>query len=163
MFKIQSLEAMQAEQELYVFDSFDNTAAFELGKVLIERALDYAHIKPMAFRIVFDDLAVFQYHMQGTSLFNKGWMDRKQHTVTRTHAPSLRALIEKELFGIKEKWQTMDDYYAFVGGAFPINIKNEYRGMVIVSGLPHLLDHEMLVKSLAQFLGKKEIHIPVFN
>lgn len=158
MYNQASLEAIERQEKTYVFDeSFDNEQAMKLGLMLVEEAKNY---KAMAFRIIIDDLTVFQYFMPGTRILNHNWMERKYHVVERTHEPSLKSAIRHELFGKTEPWEENEFFYAFVGGGFPIVINGQYRGMIIVSGLPDYLDHRMMTKTIAAYLGKEFIPIP---
>lgn len=43
---------------------------------------------------------------------------------------------------------------AFCGGGFPIVVNGVLRGAAIVSGRPHLEDHDLLTGVLAAFLGR---------
>ena len=82
-------------------------------------------------------------------------MNHKQHTVERCHTSSLRAAVERELNGVKENWQQDESHYAFCGGGFPIIVNDEFRGVAMISGLPHLEDHRNLVEVMDQFCAQK--------
>ena len=106
-------------------------------------------------RIVFDDIILYQSFLPGTDESNNQWMNRKQHTVERCHTSSLRAAVERELNGVKENWQQDESHYAFCGGGFPIIVNDEFRGVAMISGLPHLEDHRNLVEVMDQFCAQK--------
>ena len=63
-----------------LFSSFDYNDAYTLGTMLRERGLTTP--KPIAIRIVFDDIILYQYFLPGTDESNKKWMNSKQNTVT---------------------------------------------------------------------------------
>ena len=63
------------------------------------------------------------------------------------------ALVEQELFGVKAEWQADESAHAFCGGGFPIVVDGVLRGVAIVSGLPHVEDHALLVQVLGDYLG----------
>ena len=154
-----TLEALKRAEKEFVFDKFDLTDAHDLGERLWRDG--QTEPKPTSIRIVLDDLIVYQAFLPGTGEDNNGWMNRKCATVSRTHHCSLMAGVERELFGAKETWQSDEEHYAFKGGAFPIVVKGEYRGLVTISGLPHLQDHRRLTQTIAEYLGKEPILIPV--
>lgn len=159
MYTKETLAALQKAEETFVFETFDYEDAHTLGEMLREAGKEAP--KPISVRILLDDVMVYQSFLPGTTEGNNGWMNRKCATLARTHHCSLMAGVEKELFGAREVWQDDEEHYAFKGGAFPIVVKGEYRGLATVSGLPHLEDHKLLTGVIARFLGKEPILIPV--
>ncbi len=95
------LEEIKSQEERIHFSSFDYNDAYTLGTMLRERGLTTP--KPIAIRIVFDDIILYQSFLPGTDESNNQWMNRKQHTVERCHTSSLRAAVERELNGAKRK------------------------------------------------------------
>lgn len=154
-----TLEALKRAEAEYVFSSFGLEDAHRLGELLRSKAA--GELKPFAVRVVLDDLVVYQSFLPGTTENNKNWMDRKCATVEKSHKSSLRVLVERELEGAKEVWQTNEHHYAFCGGGFPIVVAGQFRGVATISGLPHLDDHRVLCQALAEFLGKPYIPTPV--
>ena len=144
MYDLKMLEEIKSQEERIHFSSFDYNDAYTLGTMLRERGLTTP--KPIAIRIVFDDIILYQSFLPGTDESNNQWMNRKQHTVERCHTSSLRAAVERELNGVKENWQQDESHYAFCGGGFPIIVNDEFRGVAMISGLPHLEDHRNLVE-----------------
>lgn len=159
MYTQESLAALKKAEESFVFEKFDLEDAHILGEKL--REAGKCAPKPIAVRIVLDDLIVYQSFLPGTNEENNGWMNRKCATVARTHGCSLRAAAERELFGVQQPWQGDDAHYAFCGGAFPIVVNGVYRGVATISGLPHLQDHRCLTEVIANYLGKEPVLIPV--
>ena len=117
------------------FDSFDFNDAYALGSAL--RAAGEKAPKPIAVRIVLDGMILYQSFLPGTDATNNNWMDKKQRTVQLTGTTSLRAAVERELYGAKAPWQHDEEHYAFCGGGFPLYVNGEFRGAAIISGLPH--------------------------
>ena len=140
---------IQQEAELR-FSSFDYEDAYALGTML--REAGKKEPQPIAVRVVLDDLMVYQSFLPGTGLNNSQWMDRKYATVCQTQHSSLRAAVERELLGVQEPWQEDEVRFAFCGGGFPLIVDGQFRGAVIVSGLPHLEDHRCLTDTLAAYL-----------
>lgn len=156
---LEDLNELNKQEAILVFPKFDLEDAYALGTKLY--ADGQTEPKPIAIRIILDDLIVFQAFMPGTNETNHGWMNRKCATVNRTHHCSLWALAEKEVFGAIdgkiEAWHTDEAHYAFCGGGFPIFVRNddgkkEFRGIAVISGLPHLQDHRRLTQSIAEYL-----------
>ena len=106
MYDLKMLEEIKSQEERIHFSSFDYNDAYTLGTMLRERGLTTP--KPIAIRIVFDDIILYQSFLPGTDESNNQWMNRKQHTVERCHTSSLRAAVERELNGVKENWQQDD-------------------------------------------------------
>ena len=152
MYDLKMLEEIKSQEERIHFSSFDYNDAYTLGTMLRERGLTTP--KPIAIRIVFDDIILYQSFLPGTDESNNQWMNRKQHTVERCHTSSLRAAVERELNGVKENWQQDESHYAFCGGGFPIIVNDEFRGVAMISGLPHLEDHRNLVEVMDQFCAQ---------
>ena len=153
MYDLKMLEEIKSQEERIHFSSFDYNDAYTLGTMLRERGLTTP--KPIAIRIVFDDIILYLSFLPGTDESNNQWMNRKQHTVERCHTSSLRAAVERELNGVKENWQQDESHYAFCGGGFPIIVNDEFRGVAMISGLPHLEDHRNLVEVMDQFCAQK--------
>ena len=151
MYTKEFLESLKQSEVTLQYDSFDQEDAYRLGTKLREAGMKGE--QPVAVRVVLDGLAVYQSFPQGTTAENGAWMDRKYATVLRSHTSSLRAAVERELFGITEDWQQDEENHAFCGGAFPIVADGEFCGVAIVSGLPHLEDHDLLVSVLKEELS----------
>ena len=83
-------------------------------------------------------------------------MDKKQRTVQLTGTTSLRAAVERELYGAKAPWQHDEERYAFCGGGFPLYVNGEFRGAAIISGLPHLKDHALLCETVKAYWESKK-------
>ena len=151
MYTKEFLESLKHAEAVLQYDSFDQEDAYRLGTKLREAGMKGE--QPVAVRVVLDGLIVYQSFPQGTTAENGSWMDRKYATVLRSHTSSLRAAVERELFGIANDWQQDEETHAFCGGAFPIIVKGEFHGGVIVSGLPHLEDHDLLISVLKEELS----------
>ena len=136
------------------FDSFDFNDAYALGSAL--RAAGEKAPKPIAVRIVLDGMILYQSFLPGTDATNNNWMDKKQRTVQLTGTTSLRAAVERELYGAKAPWQHDEEHYAFCGGGFPLYVNGEFRGAAIISGLPNLKDHALLCETVKAYWESKK-------
>lgn len=162
MYRQETLDALCKQEREYQFKSFTQRDAIELGQLILKgsESLD----RPIATKIILDDMEVFACFKQGTNETNNKWLFRKTNTVKRTQMCSLHVAVLRDLGLIKkEPWMDDEDHYALVGGGFPIIVDDLFRGIALVSGLPHLRDHQFLTDNIAQFIGKKQIQIPVFN
>lgn len=158
MYTVEFLETLKRSEELLQFSKFDQEDAYRLGTVL--RQIGMAGEEPAAVRVVLDGLAVYQSFPNGTTAENGVWMDRKYATVLKSGTASLRAFVERELFGVKEAWQEDEITHAFCGGGFPIVVQGVFRGVALVSGLPHLEDHALLMRGIGAYLGRTVPELP---
>ena len=161
MYTSEVLEILKQTEAILQFQHFDQEDAYRLGTIL--RQAGMAGEQPAAVRVVLDDLIVYQSFPNGTTAENGEWMNRKYATVVDNRSSSLRALAERELFGVREAWQSDEEGHAFCGGGFPIVVNGEFRGVALVSGLPHLEDHALLVRGLSVYLGRAVPELPAIE
>lgn len=138
------------------FENFDALFALKLALKIIEESKKYEEEIAL---IIFDEtkqLVVFQYVMNSKSSRNIELASLKRNTVCRTGHSSLWTLVEakKESKNINKLFQNKDCLP--VGGAFPIYVEEKHVATVAISGLHEGLDHDLIVKSLYNFLNKKE-------
>ena len=121
-------DVLKLEEELS-FDHFDAEDAYCIGNEIVKKTT-----QPVRIRIVLDGDIVFQYLMPG----KKGveWLDRKQNTVERYQHSTYYVFLDQE-----ERH----------GGGFPLIIKGELRGCVIISGLAHDEDHQLIIDVLGGY------------
>ena len=113
--------------------------------------------KGIGIRIVADGVLIFQYLMDGKK--NDSWLIRKQNTVEKFGHSSMYIWEVNERTHEYEALK-VDPAFAVCGGAFPLIIGGEIRGMIAVSGLAHYEDHELIVKALEEL---KEHHRMIFE
>ena len=89
---------------------------------------------------------MFQYLMPG----KKGveWLDRKQNTVERYQHGTYYVFLDQEE---RHVYDENDSTIAICGGGFPLFIKDELHGCVIVSGLAHDEDHQLIIDVLGGY------------
>ena len=99
-------------------------------------------------------LTVFSFFPSGTNENNKLWLAAKARTVDMNQQSSLRFWAEIQVSGRRPEDRRMpESEYACCGGGFPLTIKNcGVVGTICVSGLPHLLDHALVVEALKAYL-----------
>lgn len=146
---------LQHEEQLQ-FTAFDNDAALELGRRLIQAARDLG--KAVAVDIRRNGQQLFQHAMQGTTPDNAEWIRRKNAVVERYGHSSFYVGAHYRSRGTTFEAHTGLDpaQYAAHGGAFPLILKGTgVIGTVTVSGLPQAQDHELVTSVLRAFLAEK--------
>jgi uncharacterized protein (UPF0303 family) len=145
-------EILIRQEELVRFSHFTARDAWEVGRFLTERAYEQGVALSICIRRL-NGAVLFAHLMEGTTLDNQRWMDRKFRTVSLTEKSSLRVWAEAA-------GQTPEDRglpageYAFCGGGFPIRLRTgELAAVATVSNLPHYRDHAFLTSGLAAYLG----------
>ncbi|MDR2477810.1 MAG: heme-binding protein [Treponema sp.] len=156
---IDKLIAIAEEQEkLLRFEHFDHSDAWHLGYIIVKKILENRLALSVSIRL-FNGLTVFQYFPEGTGLNNESWLRRKYNTVREFETSTLL----NTLHFTRRKWtfegRGLDPaQYVSGGGGFPIRIKGTgVIGAVLVSGLPHLEDHGIIVESAAAHLKAGDV------
>ena len=150
-----SLAELAAEEEELFFGGFTNDDAWDLGAALVAAARrDGA---PVAVDISRHGHQLFHAALPGTSPDNDSWIQRKTRVVHRFGHSSLyvrQASIERGTT-FEEEFGLDPAHYAAHGGAFPIVVRSVGPvGAVVVSGLPQLEDHRMVVAAIRAHLGR---------
>ena len=152
------LAMLEMQEEILQFTHFTNEDAWELGKLLVSEI--QRQKLPVAVTIRLNNgYTVFRYAANGTNIQNENWMQRKFNTVRTLETSTLHAAML-----LKKSEQTLADWfldekeYAAAGGGFPIRIEEVgVIGAVIVSGLPHFADHDLIVKCISRYLHVDEV------
>lgn len=149
------LQACERQENMYQFDHFTREDALKLGLKLHENA--QKHPIGVAIDITINGLSVFRYIPEGATAHNVAWLNRKINTVTRFEMSSLRVMAKFDVNGLNCENEKIDpDSVALGGGGFPLTIRGTgVVGVIAVSGLPHLDDHQLIVDTLAEFLAKE--------
>jgi len=142
------------QEKLLHFSSFDANDACALGLFMADEAKK-AGIN-MLIDIRLNGFQRFRYAPSGITPENERWANRKINLVNLTQKSSLFTFCKLKVENLDLKRDRMLDPmdFAAVGGAFPIYVEGAGMiGVVAVSGLPHIQDHEFLVSCLAKYLG----------
>lgn len=148
------IDTLTREEQVLVFDRFDENTAWEVGSALVTVA--QAQNAPVVVDIRTPDRTLFHVALPGAVPANDAWARRKSNLTLREHCSSM-------LFGqtLQAKRKTLADHgldfsdYADHGGSFPLRIKGVgVIGAITVSGLASHEDHGMIVKVLSAHLGK---------
>lgn len=132
--------------------SWTKARAIELGNSIFKYGQE--HGLPIATAVFLDDQRVFHLALDGTSAENDIWIERKRRTVDLTKLSSLEyreSLLTTEI--TDSVLPLTDGILAFCGGGYPLFDSTGYRGVAIVSGLPHIVDDEVVsqaVRTLAE-------------
>jgi uncharacterized protein (UPF0303 family) len=150
-----ALSELAAEEDELQFASFTNDDAWELGSALVATAR--AAGLPVAIELSRNGHRLFSVALTGATPDNASWIERKTRVVHRFGHSSLyvrQASIERGTT-FEEEFGLDPQLYAAHGGAFPVIVRNVGPvGAVVVSGLPQLEDHRMVVGALRAHLAR---------
>jgi uncharacterized protein (UPF0303 family) len=151
-----ALAQLAAEEHELQFTSFTNDDAWELGSALVAAARDAG--APVAIELSRNGHRLFSVALTGATPDNASWIERKTRVVQRFGHSSLyvrQASIERGT-AFEEEFGLDPQLYAAHGGAFPVIVRNVGPiGAVVVSGLPQVEDHRMVVAALRQHLAQR--------
>jgi uncharacterized protein (UPF0303 family) len=144
---VPALAELAAEEAELQFTSFTNDDAWALGTALVEAARGL----PVAVAISRNGQQLFHAALPGTSADNDDWIRRKIAVVNRFGHSTLymRQQFLEQGTTFEEATGLDPREYAAHGGGFPILVRNVGAvGVVVVSGLPQLDDHRMVVAAI---------------
>ncbi len=152
------MKLLELQEEILQFTHFTNADAWELGNIIVAEAKKRGFSVAVSIRLN-NGLTVFQYCFDGKNLTNENWMRRKHNVVKMMETSSLYLYTK-----LKKTERTMADIfldendYANGGGGFPIRVEEVgVIGSILVSGLNHVADHDLIVKCLAKYLHTDEV------
>jgi uncharacterized protein (UPF0303 family) len=145
---------LTADENRFVFDSFDPAAAWRLGTLMVERALrEHAAV---IIDIRRPGLVLFRSALAGTTAENEAWLERKARTVLRHETSTALLSARFEAQGV-DPWSTKwfdSEQFAAAGGSFPVRVPGVgVVAAITVSGLTSDEDHEFVVQSLTQYIA----------
>ncbi|MFI3212982.1 MAG: heme-degrading domain-containing protein [Eubacteriales bacterium] len=151
----QAISILKEQEEKLVFSQFTNEDAWNIGCAIVKDAMEHGYQIATSIRLN-NGYVVFQHGCAGSNLDNEFWMTRKSNSVKRLEMSSLRLWAQITEQGEKLENRFMDPKeYALCGGGFPIIVKNVgVIGTIMVSGLDHIADHNMIVDHVAEYLGR---------
>jgi uncharacterized protein (UPF0303 family) len=149
-----TLAELDAEEVELQFRSFTNDDAWDLGSALVAAARSQG--APVAIEISRNGHRLFSVAVTGATPDNASWIERKTRVVHRFGHSSLhvrQSFVERGTT-FEEALGLDPQRYAAHGGAFPVLVRNVGPvGAVVVSGLPQLEDHRMVVTALRRHLA----------
>jgi uncharacterized protein (UPF0303 family) len=150
-----SVAELAAEEDALQFSSFTNDDAWDVGAALVATARRAG--APVAVEVSRAGHRLFSAALTGATPDNASWIERKTRVVERFGHSSLHVRQTWAERGTTFEAGTGLDptRYAAHGGAFPVVVRSVGPvGVVVVSGLPQLEDHRMVVAALRAHLGR---------
>jgi uncharacterized protein (UPF0303 family) len=149
-----SLAQLAAEEEELQFTRFTNDDAWELGSALAAAAR--AQGAPVAIDVRRNGHQLFKAALPGATPDNDAWIERKARVVQRFGHGSLYVGQRSREAGttFEAEFGLDPEQYAAHGGAVPVTVRSVGPvGVVVVSGLPQVADHLMVVTAVRAHLG----------
>ncbi|MEU9183142.1 heme-degrading domain-containing protein [Streptomyces sp. NPDC048484] len=150
-----TIAELEEQERRLTLPRFTHDDAWTLGTLLVELARE--RNAPVAIDIRRAGQQLFHAALAGSAPDNDAWIDRKRRVVERYAASSLlvgtRFRAKDTTFEASSRLDP--DTYAAHGGAFPITVEGTgVIGTVVVSGLPQLEDHALVVQALERFIAR---------
>ncbi|MEV0225308.1 heme-degrading domain-containing protein [Streptomyces sp. NPDC050704] len=148
-----TIPELEEQERRLTLPHFTYDDAWDLGAVLVRLARE--RNAPVAIDITRAGQQLFHAALPGSTPDNDAWIARKRRVVERYAASSLLVGTRFRAKGttFEESSRLDPDTYAAHGGAFPITVEGVgVIGTVVVSGLPQLEDHAMVVRALEHFV-----------
>ncbi|NGO49324.1 heme-degrading domain-containing protein [Streptomyces ureilyticus] len=149
-----SVAELEAQELRLTLPHFTYDDAWTLGTLLVDLARERG--APVAIDITRSGQQLFHAALPGSTPDNDAWITRKRRVVERYAASSLLVGTRFRAKGstFEDDSRLDPDVYAAHGGAFPITVEGAgVIGAVVVSGLPQLEDHAMVVEALERFIA----------
>jgi uncharacterized protein (UPF0303 family) len=151
-----STRELLKQEEDFSFSSFTNEDAIALGQEMLKIATSQK--APVIIQVRIGQQIIFHTALAGTTTENDWWINRKARIVEKFNHSSMYVRVSFE-----EKNQTFEEHsgldnelFAAHGGGFPINVVGQgVVGVALVSGLPQVEDHKMIIQGLTNFKQAK--------
>lgn len=131
-------------------DAFTNTIAMEMGQCVIALANERHHA--VAVQVARLNQTVFLSVCDGVSADKHHWLRRKTNTAKHFEDSSLYVKNDLQNRGksLQDPYQLDSKDYIAMGGAIPIFVNNAGMvGVITVSGLSDIEDHQLIVEALS--------------
>ena len=155
------IKIVEAQEEALLFPRFSRQDAWKLGAFFVKEILVKEYPVAVSIRLT-GGLTLFQYAAEGATVNSEAWLARKFRTLAELDESGLLTF-----FRLRQKGRSLEDQgldprqYAATGGSFPIRVKGAgLIGAALVSGLHHVLDHELLVEGIAHHLKAEPPRLP---
>lgn len=151
-----TIEELKEQERRLVLPAADLATLHALGRRLYDAAV--ADGLPLTVQVRLGERLVFSASAPGSAAVNERWAARKSRVAHVFERSSLRVRLEHERDGhdVNALNGLPVDAYAAHGGAFPLRVPNVgFVGSVVVSGLPQVQDHELVVGVLEAFLADR--------
>jgi uncharacterized protein (UPF0303 family) len=151
-----TLAELAAEEEELQLARFTNDDAWTLGTALVTRAR--AEQLPVAVEVSRHSHQLFHAALTGATPDNDSWIQRKARVVHRFGHSSLYVGQRSREAGstFEEQFGLDPQLFAAHGGGFPLVVRDVGPiGVVVVSGLPQVEDHRMVVTALRELISQQ--------
>jgi uncharacterized protein (UPF0303 family) len=151
-----TLDDLLEQEERLVLPSLDEDGAVEFGLLLLRTAPE--RDLPVTLEVRLRGRVVFRAARNGTDDENDMYIAGKARLVERFGHSSLYERLRHERAGTTFAEATSLEFpeYAPHGGGFPLNVAGQGAvGVAIVSGLPQLDDHALVVDCLTEFVASR--------
>lgn len=147
-------EILKTQENRLQYETFTRKQALELGLLIAEIA-EKKYNGSVAVRIVEDETDIFAYKMEGATLEADWWMTNKLAASRLTGMSSLRALTASRAGELNPDWKVREENFFVCGGCIPIFMKQGEKtfAYVMVSGMEHWADHQVIADAMAKQLG----------
>lgn len=150
-----SSEGLSAEAAALVLTRCSLADALRLGRIVTDLAI--ARELPVLIEIRLGQRIAYRAALPGTTADNDEWLRRKFRVVGRFEQSTLAIRVAHE-----ERGQSFNDAtglpeseFAAHGGGWPLMVEGVgFVGMIGVSGLPQVEDHQLIVEALGMFLAR---------
>ncbi len=143
-------------EEACKFDGIDSDFARVIGEHAVEIGLKRG--LPITFVIQLDGNEVFSRALPGADDEQLSWIKRKANVVNMTHHSTMYERVSAEERGVDwhQERGVEDATHAIHGGGFPLTTKGgEFRGVLLISGLPQVEDHLLAYEILAEMANQQ--------
>jgi uncharacterized protein (UPF0303 family) len=113
---------------------------------------------PVIVQVRIGEQIIFHSALTGSSSENDWWINRKYRVVEKFKHSSMyvRVSFEEKNQTFEEDSGLDNELYAAHGGGFPITVSGSgIVGVALVSGLPQVEDHKMIIQGLKNFKQAK--------
>jgi uncharacterized protein (UPF0303 family) len=151
-----ALSELAAQEEELQLPGFSNDDAWAIGTALVARARELR--LPIAVDISRHSHQLFHAALPGATPDNDTWIARKAATVHRFGHSSLYVGQRSREAGttFEDEFGLDPARYVAHGGGFPVIVRDVGPiGVVVVSGLPQVEDHAMVVAALRAHLATR--------
>ena len=151
-----STKDLMKQEEEFSFSSFNNDDAIALGQEMLKIATSQK--APVIVQVRIGQQIIFHAALTGSSTENDWWINRKARVVEKFNHSSMyvRVSFEEKNQTFEEHSGLDNEFYAAHGGGFPIIVTGQgVVGVALVSGLPQVEDHKMIIQGLTNFKQAK--------
>jgi len=151
-----SSSGLLKEEQLLVLPDLSQKSAIEIGE--IAKSLGTQRSLPIAVEVRVGDWIVYHASLPGSTPENDWWIGRKARVVKLKKHSSMfeRVLAEEQGIDWHKENNLLDETHAIHGGGLPLITKEDgCVGVLIISGLPQVDDHQLGVEVLTEFLARK--------